>query len=994
MPVPYHSISTADPDDVVFYRMVDNAPDAVLSFDSTGRIRYVNRKLKALFDINDASDIVGKTATEAWPGTFFIGLELTVRRAIDHAETSSIELSYQLGSGRVIHLAVRVAAEQGADGQILGAVAFGTDISQHKIPPDEPEQQVSRFLDNTGFAFCYHAPLHRPECMPYVSPGVESLFALKPEQLAVNLEPMKAMLHPDDRPHLEASIIEAARNQSPLQLEFRIQHPEQGERWIELRAIPQSLSDHSLQMHGIMLDISERKKAHWRMELLKHAVNQSSVSVFLNDEALGIVEVNQTACRTLGYTREEMLSMVSSDINPDISEAAREAFLHNHCQPNCIESYYRTKTGRTIPVELSFNLVHHGGKRYFLSLARDISEHKALLAQLKLSEREFRSLAEHLPDNVVRWDNEGRCLYLNPALEQELGLSKEEVIGKKLKETYPRKLKNNTCLTQLMACQQHTMLSRVAIPKLDGEVRLHDIKLTPEYDRQGAPVSILGIGRDMTEFYMLQEALTDSEQAFRNLAENAPDNIVRYDREMRIRYLNQRLLRFLGIDSAEQIIGHKYHNLSQNKRYCEVIETAQQAMDHGKSAQRELQFLEKDHVVYHQIIAVPEQGPDGEIVGALVFGRDITQIRETEHRLQHFIDTLPGMAFALLVMPDGQMSFTCVSPAVQGLTGLSAKQVEEDVTTFFALIHSEDREVVKKTFSCGTENSRIGDMEFRLCRQEQADIWVECHALPEYRPNDTILWHGIMLDITERKQAEVSAISHLEESSRLQRLQTANELATQLAHELNQPLAAITSYAEAGMQQLVNLKMDTQPLPSLLEQISRQAIRAGNSIRHMRAFMRRGHIDPEPTCLHTLILRVCDLHTTCIRNNVLHLAIDMEPGLPRVQGVEVQIEQVILNLLRNAHEAIVESGQRDGSIRIICRTCAPMVQLTIHDNGPGFDPDIADRLFEPFASTKGHGLGVGLSISRNLVEAHGGQLWVDQEVSQGCCIHFTLPIAP
>jgi two-component system CheB/CheR fusion protein len=252
---------------------------------------------------------------------------------------------------------------------------------------------------------------------------------------------------------------------------------------------------------------------------------------------------------------------------------------------------------------------------------------------------------------------------------------------------------------------------------------------------------------------------------------------------------------------------------------------------------------------------------------------------------------------------------------------------------------------------------------------------------------------GTGVDITEQRDAENKARVMLEEAARLQRLQTASELATLLAHEINQPLAAIAAYAETGKHLLRHVPLNHDKLATNLERISQQSLRAGETLRQMRAFVGRGRIDPVPTDLNDVVRKTCALMEGKARIGKIKIELDLDRTLPPVMGVVVHIEQVLLNLLRNAIDAIHDAGMKSGRITVSTRQENGMAQVGVRDSGPGLDAEGAARVFEPLTSTKEHGLGVGLRISRSLVDAHNGRLWVEPH-QPGGIFHFVLPIAP
>lgn len=253
-----------------------------------------------------------------------------------------------------------------------------------------------------------------------------------------------------------------------------------------------------------------------------------------------------------------------------------------------------------------------------------------------------------------------------------------------------------------------------------------------------------------------------------------------------------------------------------------------------------------------------------------------------------------------------------------------------------------------------------------------------------------IIGNGV--DITDKYRAEQQARRHLEEASRLQRLQTANELATTLAHEINQPLGAIAMYADASRQLLDRAPPDIAALAENLRRMSDQALRAGDIIRRLRTFVSRGRIDPVPIDLNVVVRSACNLMAPKAESRAVRLQLDLSPDLPPVMGVSVHIEQVMLNLLRNAIEAIRDARVGGGTVYVQTRLNGDRIRVTVRDTGPGVSRESLARLFDPMFSTKEYGLGVGLRISRSLIEAQDGSLWAESQ-QPGGIFHFEVPRA-
>jgi two-component system sensor kinase FixL len=221
------------------------------------------------------------------------------------------------------------------------------------------------------------------------------------------------------------------------------------------------------------------------------------------------------------------------------------------------------------------------------------------------------------------------------------------------------------------------------------------------------------------------------------------------------------------------------------------------------------------------------------------------------------------------------------------------------------------------------------------------------------------------------------------------RMNAMGELAVTLAHELNQPLAAISSYAGAAQR----MAGDADPeLTDLLRKMGDQAARAAEIVARVREGAHKGEVETAPLSLPELVAEAIDLAMADIARESVVLRYDFDEAAHDVLADRVQVQQVVVNLLRNALEAMAGVAWRE--LRVGARRDGDLVRVHVIDSGPGIARSLVDRLFEPFVSDKPQGMGVGLSISRGIVEAHGGRLWCERATGGGAAFYFTLRPAP
>ena len=260
---------------------------------------------------------------------------------------------------------------------------------------------------------------------------------------------------------------------------------------------------------------------------------------------------------------------------------------------------------------------------------------------------------------------------------------------------------------------------------------------------------------------------------------------------------------------------------------------------------------------------------------------------------------------------------------------------------------------------------------------------------PQFGP----VWVSVHRDVSDRKRAQEQARAHQAELAHVLRVHTMGEMATELAHEINQPLSSIANYAQ-GCRVLIS--SGTVPPSELLrpiEEIIAQTLRAGAIIRRLRTLVRRGTTIHEPVNFNDLVIDAVNAIAHKASQSSIPVNLELAPRFPRIEVDRIQIEQVILNLLLNGIEAMSASNSAQPELRVrTSLTAEGTIELTVSDRGGGVPAAAADEIFEPFVTNKPGGLGMGLPISRSIVERHGGKLWVTDNPSGGAIFHMALPL--
>ena len=339
------------------------------------------------------------------------------------------------------------------------------------------------------------------------------------------------------------------------------------------------------------------------------------------------------------------------------------------------------------------------------------------------------------------------------------------------------------------------------------------------------------------------------------------------------------------------------------------------------------------------------------------------------------------------------------SPDCLALHGLPQGAILElDCDMIPKVLHPDDRARFLARMQAANDPHGSGafDAEYRILLPDGQLRWLRRRGRtvftgrgPESRP---LRSEGIILDVTRVKQAEQEIAEQRNQLAHISRVGMMNELSGAVAHEMNQPLAAILASAHAALAFLAEEPADLSTLREILSDIVAADKRAGEVIHRMRALLRSGALHREPLDVNNIVREVLELvHNDLILQGITAQT-ELAPDLPNIQGERVQLQQVLLNLVLNARDAMVHTAQEERQLTIrTIRVGDDSVQISVIDRGVGISQEQIERIFEPFYTTKASGLGLGLAVSRSIVLAHGGRLWATGNPERGATFQLTLP---
>ena len=390
---------------------------------------------------------------------------------------------------------------------------------------------------------------------------------------------------------------------------------------------------------------------------------------------------------------------------------------------------------------------------------------------------------------------------------------------------------------------------------------------------------------------------------------------------------------------------------------------------------RQQGYIHPNPLAYHFDIMVP-WGNTGELQGVFFLSFHPDLLARTLQRMQ-----LPG--HELLLLRKDKPGLIEITAA--GSRNLLQREFFLDADELARLSHTLQ--------ITGTRWDLVDLPESNLFHDEAARNWTYAALVfIGFASIGFLMLHQLRRKEQHRVEAETQALKHQSELAHVDRLNIMGEMASGLAHELNQPLSAISTYCQAGLR-IIDASAETpEKLVHALQQASLQAQRAGKIVHRMRRFGSKGKARRTAVDINTVILDATDLVEPELEKQGISRHLELTSKLPLITADKIQIEQVVINLVQNAIEAIVTANTRTPTLTISSRRADDYIEVVVHDNGPGLDSSMVNRIFDAFYSTRTDGMGLGLAISRSIIEAHGGQLRVESHPGSGTSFYFTLPL--
>ena len=985
----------------------DAVPDVVLLLDKDGRILRANHAAAEFLGL-PCDTIVGGHCYGLIHGTSTPPAECPLAKMRQSRRHEEAEVLAREGGP---WLSVSADPVFDPSGELTHVVHVTRDITERKRAGDTLRQSEAYLaeaqrLSHTGsWAFDVAGDKY-----VYVSEECLRIFELDAQEDSWTRGEVSRLIHPEDRPRVNEAFEKSIRERVDTSSEFRITLPSGTLKHVHAIRHP-ALNDAGevVKLVGTVIDITERKRAE---EELRRSEMYLSETQKLAHTGTWVWDPIR---RKFLYASDEMLRLYGFDPHEGIPTPDR---VLERIHPDDRDKIIHTRTG-SADVEFDYKYVLPDGTlRHFhciahpvvgpsgeahevLGIAIDITDRKRAEEERHQSAERFRAIADYTYD----WESwigvDGKLLWVNPAVERITGYTIDEcmampgfpvpIVAEADRETVARQMR-----AAVQGSSKNDFEFRVR--HKHGRLAWVAASWQPIYDSRGARLGHRSSIRDIAERKQAEDAVQRS-QAYLAEAERL-SHAGSWALDVasgKYLYASEEFFRIFGLDAQEGLPSREdFSRLIHPEDWDRANGSFEQQLREKVDITIEYRIVLPDGTVRHlYVIRHPILNEAGDVVQLVGTVMDITDrkraedaLRESETRFRTFVDHAADAFFMLdceqgIIIDVNRCACESLGYTRQELVGMTAMAFHLDA----------DRAQMESVAERAAAGETVVDTH-RHRRKDGSVFPVEVHSsLVSYGGRRFLL--KVARDISERGRAEEQRerLRQLEaDLAHINRVSLLGELTASIAHEVNQPLVGVVSNAGASLRWLAGDPPNLDRAREAILRIGRDGKRAGEIIARIRAMTKKAATPNEKLALNDTIQDVLAL----VRDEATRHRVILRPqfadDLAPVAGDRVQVQQVVLNLVMNGIEAMGSVDGRARDLVITTRNLAPdQVQVTVEDSGTGLDPNTIDKIFDPFYTTKPGGMGMGLSISRSIIEAHGGRLWATAKDGPGTTFHFTLP---
>jgi PAS domain S-box-containing protein len=990
-----------DGGDLTFRQIVDLSPVLIHTARPDGYLDFFNRPWL---------DFVGQPLEKllGWRWTAFIHPEdaeafaAAMRESFAKGEPFEETSRVRRADGVYRWMLHRKVPQRDADGNVIKWFGSSIDI-QERTRVEEELKTSAQLLQRNEF---YLAEAQRigqmgswvfdpAEGFDYWSRELFRIHGLDPASETPSSEKYLELVHPQDREFMASQMKQLAQGGSGVDLTKRIVRPQGEVRYV--RCVGSPLSDNgTMKTVGIGIDVTEHelltKELRRREAYLADAQRLSHTGSFGWTPGSGKHVWSDETYRIFEYdlATDVTLDMIMKRVHPEDRSLIRELVERASTKGDAIDCEYRLlfSDGRVKYVRvLAKPLGTDSNELEFAGAVIDITEGKRAEETLRKSERELRTLIDVMPAFVGTALPDGSCDFLSENWLDYLGFTKEQGLGWGWASTiHPEDVERVVANWQAGLAAGEPVEQELRCRRADGVYRWFLNRDFPLRNDKGEIIKWYGVLFDIDE-------IKNSENKLRRVIDAIPTLAFCSFADGSKEFVNKGWLEYTGLSSEEshdwgwQVAFHPDDLPLVMKKWEEVLVS-------GNRGEIEARLRRHDGIYRWFLNRVEPFFDDaGTIVRWYGTSTDIDSLKQTEHALQMrehellgIIETIPSMLWS--TTPTGESTHN--SQRLLEYVGVSQKEFVN--RGWLSFVHPDDREESAKAFLRAIETGGSYNVIHRVRRSDDEPRWFQTRGEPLRDPDGKIIqWYGLSVDIDERKRAEDHLRDTRTKLTTASRIATVAELSASIAHELNQPLMAVLGNAQAAKRWLAADPPELAETIASIERILRDINSADTTMQHIRSLFKREPYEKSDESVLDIIRESVRFVLEGPNKRDVEVDWSIEGNLPLVCVDRIQAQQVFINLISNAMEA---TDGNTNTARILLRAFATQeheVVVQVVDNGTGLED--TEKIFDAFMTTKEKGLGIGLAVSKTIIEAHGGRLWAENNHDGGATFHVALPVA-
>jgi len=811
-------------------------------------------------------------------------------------------------------------------------------------------------------------------------------------------------IHPDDLEETAKSFFRSIETGQPYNLINRLRRADGEYRWHHGMGEPLRDPDGKIiRYYGLSVDIDDWKRAE---ETVRKSERELRTLIDVMPAYVGTALPDGTAdflsqswLDYTGQTREEAMGWGWAGVlHPDDAARVLATWQAVFTSGIPVEHEFRCRRADGTYhwfLNRSLPLRDDGGKIVkWYGILFDIDVLKKTESALQTREHELVGIIETIPSMLWSLSPNGEMNHLSKRFLEYFGAPFEEFLNQGwVRIIHPDDLEETTRLfaRSLETGELFNVINRLL--RADGKYRWHHTMGEPLRDPDGKILQWYGLSMDIDEQKRAEETVRKSERELRTLIDVMPAIVGVSLPDGTVEFLSQSWLDFFG-QTTEEAMGGGWAGVVHPDDIDRVVANRKAGLASGDLVVQELRCRGADGV-YRWFLnrSLPIRDDEGKVVKSYGMLFDIDVLKKTEsalqmreHELLGIIETIPAMLWS--VSPTGET--THLSQRFLEYFGVRLEEITSRGWESF--IHPDDREETVKTFARSISSGESYRAIHRLRRADGEYRWFHSMGEPLRDPDGKIIqYYGLSMDIDDRKRAE----DHLRDTgiklAKASRLATVAELAASIAHELNQPLMSILANAQAAKRWLNAASPNVMEVNSSIERTIRDARAADETMQHIRALFKQESFVKKDVKIPDILNEVVRIVQEDPKKRAVPVECRLEESLPAVPVDQIQIQQVFINLIVNAIEAL-EGQQGPPQVTLQAAvTDSDRMLIQVIDNGPGVHD--SERIFDAFMTTKEKGMGIGLAVSRSIVEAHGGRLWAENNKAGGAIFNVALPLS-